>query len=127
MLRDYFYVADRRLPWEKQKTFYEILRSASSASPAELRLAFKLRELELRAEDAPKAAFSAAERAFNILANPELRACYESLLSNLAAPALLPYGGFGSIIVLGDRSRDGQTFFVRRIASFLPESRQRRF
>src|SRR6516164_2159835 len=29
--------------------------------------------------------------------------------------------------VLGDRSRDGQTFFVRRIASFVPESRQRRF
>src|SRR6516164_6071984 len=127
VLRDYFYVADRRLPWKKQKTFYEILRSASTASPAELRLAFKLRELELRAEDAPKAALSAAERAFNILANPELRVCYETLLSNPAAPALFPYGGFGSIIVLGDRSRDGQTFFVRRIASFLPESRQRRF
>src|SRR6516162_8715295 len=127
VLRDYFYVADRRLPWEKQKTFYEILRSASTASPAELRLAFKLRELVLCAENAPKAAHSAAERAFNILANPELRAFYESLLSNPAAPALFPYGGFGSIIVLGDRSRDGQTFFVRRIASFLPESRQRRF
>jgi hypothetical protein len=127
VLRDYFYVADRRLPWEKQKTFYDILRSASTASPAELRLAFRLRELELRAEGAPKAAFSAAERACNILANPELRACYESLLSNPAAPALFPYGGFGSIIVLGDRSRDGQTFFARRIASFLPESRQRRF
>ena len=81
----------------------------------------------MRAEDAPKAALSAAERAFNILANPELRVCYESLLSNPAAPALFPYGGFGSITVLGDRSRDGQTFFVRRIASFLPESRQRRF
>jgi hypothetical protein len=127
VLRDYFYVADRRLPWEKQKTFYEILRSSPSASPAELRLAFKLRELELRTEDASKAAFSAPERAFNILAHPELRLCYESLLSNPAAPALFPYGGFGSIIVLGDRSRDGQTFFVRRIASFLPESRQRRF
>ena len=128
VLRNYFYVADRRLPWEKQKTFYDILRSSSSASLAELRLAFKLRELELRAEDASKAAFSAAERAFNILAHPELRVCYEALLSNPgAAPVLFPYGGFGSIIVLGDRSRDGQTFFVRRIVSFLPESRQRRF
>jgi hypothetical protein len=26
VLRDYFYVADRRLPWEKQKTLYDILR-----------------------------------------------------------------------------------------------------
>src|SRR6516162_5518173 len=128
VLRNYFYVADRRLPWEKQKTFYDILRSSSSASLAELRLAFKLRELELGAEDASKAAFSAAERAFNILAHPELRACYDALLSNPgAAPVLFPYGGFGSITVLGDRSRDGQTFFVRRIESFLPESRQRRF
>jgi hypothetical protein len=127
VLRDYFYVAERRLPWEKQKTFYDILRSSSRASPAELRLAFRLRELELRAEDAAKAAFSAAERAFNILAHPELRACYEGLLSNPTAPALFPYGGFGSIIALGDRSRDGQTLFVRRIVSFLPESRQRRF
>jgi hypothetical protein len=128
VLRDYFYVADRRLPWEQQKTLYQILRSSPSASPAELRLAFKLRELELRAEDASKAAFSAAERAFNILAHPELRACYEALLSNPgASPVLFPYGGFGSIIVLGDRARDGQTFFVSRIVSFLPESRQRRF
>ena len=68
VLRDYFYAADRRLPWEKQKSFYEILRVPASASPAELRLAFKLRALELRAEGASKTAFSAAERAFNILA-----------------------------------------------------------
>src|SRR5215467_11481602 len=82
VLRDYFYVGDRRLPWEKQKTLYEILHSSRSASPAELRLAFKLRELELRGEDASKPALSAAERAFNILAHPELRACYDSLLTN---------------------------------------------
>lgn len=29
--------------------------------------------------------------------------------------------------MLGERSRDGQTFSVRRIVSFLPDSRQRRF
>src|SRR5439155_21179322 len=127
VLRDYFYVADRRIAWERQKTFYEVVRISTTASPAELRLAFKLRTMELRAENAPKAAFSAAERAFNMPANPELRACYDSLLSNHTAPVLFPYGGFGSIIVLGDRSRDGQTFLVRRIVSFLPESRQLHF
>jgi len=127
VLRDYFYVADRRLPWEKQKTLYDILRISPCASPAELRLAFKLREMELQAEDASRAAHSAAERAFNILAHPELQACYDGLLSDPTAPALFPYGGFGSIIVFGDRCRDGQTFFVRRVLSFLPETRQRRF
>jgi len=30
-------------------------------------------------------------------------------------------------VALGDRSRDGQTFFVRRIVSFAPETAQRRF
>jgi hypothetical protein len=127
VLRDHFFVADRRLPWQKQNTFHEILRVPLTASPAELRLAFKLRELELRAEGASKTAFAAAERAFNILACPELRACYESLLSNPLVPAQFPYGGFGSVVALGDRSRDGQTFFVRRIVSFAPETAQRRF
>jgi hypothetical protein len=127
VLRDHFYVADRRLPWDKQRTLYEILRIPASASPAELRLGFKLREAELHAEGAPKTDVAAAERAFNILACPELRSCYESLLSNPLAPVLFPYGGFGSVVALGDRSRDGQAFFVRRIVSFLPDSTQRRF
>ncbi len=128
VLRDYFYVADRRLPWEKQKCLFDILCIPPSASLAELRLAFRLRQLELRAAGAPKTDFSILERAFNILAQPELRACYETLLSNLSAvPVLFPYGGFGSIIVSGERSHDGQTFFVRRILSFIPEHRQRRF
>jgi len=64
------------------KSLYDILRAPPSSAPAELRLVFKLRELELRAEGAPKAAFSAAERAFNILGHPELRTCYENLLAN---------------------------------------------
>ena len=127
VLRDYFYVANRNQPWDRQNTLYETLRIPSTTSPAELRLAFKLRDLELRAEGAPKAGFFAMERAFNILAQPELRACYDELMCNSVAPVLFPYGGFGSIIVAGERSRDGQTFFVTRVLSFLPERRQRRF
>ena len=127
VLRDYFYVANRRQPWDWQVNLYESLRIPPTASPAELRLAFKLRELELHTECAPKASLFAMERAFNILAQPELRACYDELMANSSAPVLFPYGGFGSILVAGDRSRDGQTFFVARVLSFLPERRQRRF
>jgi hypothetical protein len=128
VLRDYFYAADRRLPWEKQKALFEILRIPLGASPAELRLAFRLGELELRAAGAPKRDFITLERSFNILAQPELRTCYETVLSNPSAvPVLFPYGGFGSIVVSGERSRDGETFFVRRIVCFVPEHRQRRF
>jgi hypothetical protein len=99
----------------------------NSTSLAELRLAFKLRQLELRAAGASKRDHGAVERAFNVLAQPELRACYESLLKDASAPALFPHGGFGSILVAGDRSRDGQTFVATGILSFLPERRDRCF
>ena len=56
-----------------------------------------------------------------------MRSCYDSLLRDSWAPALFPYGGFGSILVAGNRSRDGLTFFATQILSFLPERRERRF
>jgi len=49
-------------------------RSILKLSPAELRLAFKLRTLELNIAHAPAGDLRALNRAFNILAHPELRA-----------------------------------------------------
>lgn len=126
-LRDYFYVADRQSKWERQLNLYQVLRASPSAPPAELRLAFKLRDLELRASRAPKSECQAIERAFNILAQEELRACYDALLKDSLAPAVFPYGGFGSIRVVGERSRNGDVFFTKRILAFLPEQRHRHF
>jgi hypothetical protein len=125
-LRDHFYVGNRRRAWDRQPSLYELLRVNSNAAPAELRLAFTLRMLELRAANAPAGELRALERAFNILAHPELRACYNALLSDPASPALFPYSGFGSLLVAGDRSRDGTTFYASRILSFLPEQKPRR-
>ena len=119
-LRDYFYVGNRRRGWNRQPSFYEFLRVNPNVSPTELRLAFKLRTLELRTTHAPTGDLRALERAFNILANPELRACYDGLLNDPASPALFPHGGFGSLLVAGDISRDGSTFYASRILSFLP-------
>jgi len=126
-LRDYFYVADRRHDWNKQPALYEVLGVVSTAGPAELRLAFKIRQLELQKQAANKPALATLERAYNILAHPELRACYDASLKDPEAPALFPYGGFGSLLVSGDRSRDGQAFFSTRILAFRPETRQHRF
>ncbi len=126
-LRDYFYVADRQGKWERQRTLYQVLQASPSASPAELRLAFKLRDLELRASRALKSECRALERAFNILAQEELRACYDALLKDSLAPAVFPYGGFGSILVVGERSGKGDVFFTKRILAFLPEQRHRHF
>jgi hypothetical protein len=43
-----------------------------------------------------------AERAFNVLANPDLRRCYDELCVDEDAPPMFPYGGFGSILVAGN-------------------------
>ena len=126
-LRDYFYVANRRRTWDRQASFYELLRVNPKVSPTELRLAFKLRTLELHTARAPDGDIRAAERAFNILAHPELRACYDALLNDPSSPAVFPYGGFGSLVVAGDRSRDGSMFYVSRILSFLPEQKFKHF
>ena len=121
VLRDYFYVGSRHRAWEWQSSFYELLRVNPKVSATELRLAFKLRSLELRTAHAPTADFSALDRAFNILAQPELRACYDKLLADPSSATLFPYGGFGSLLVTGNLSRDGVTFYANQILAFLPE------
>lgn len=126
-VRDYFYVADRHRDWEKQRPLYEVVGMPPAAGPAELRLSFKIRQMELQAGGATPNAHRGLERAYNILAHPELRACYDALLRDPEAPALFPYAGFGSLLVSGDQSRDENTFFVNRILAFRPELRRRRF
>src|SRR6266478_5839222 len=95
--------------------------------PTELRLAFKLRVLELRTAHAPTADLRSLERAFNILARPGLRACYDTILDDPSSPPLFPCGGFGSLLVAGDVSRDGSTFYASRILSFLPDQKFKHF
>jgi hypothetical protein len=126
-LREYFYRLPQADTQAKGHNLYEILGVSSSAAPAEIRLAFKLRHLELTSTGAAHDEHVAAERAFNILGQPELRACYDMLLGDPEAPAVFPYGGFGSIVVSGERSREGNVFFANRIRAFLPEHRSRRF
>jgi hypothetical protein len=127
VVRDYFYATPTSQLGREQSNFYEVLRTNPAVSLAELRLAYRLRELELRTSGAAQSELAAAERAFNILAEPELRACYDALLRNPETPVLFPYGGFGSLLVEGERSRDRTTFFARRILAFSPDRCERRF
>src|SRR5664280_2924946 len=127
ILREYFYRVTPMADRVDRPTLYEILRIRASASPSELRVAFKLRDLELRTADLPHRERVVLERSFNIVGQPELRACYDALLADPEAPAIFPYGGFGSLLVAGEPSRDGQTFFARRILAFSPDLRRRRF
>jgi len=124
-LRGYFYGFPNAAESNPRPSLYEKLRIQATASPAELRVAFKLRTLELAGSS--RGDQIALERAFNILAQPELRACYDTLLADGEAAAVFPYGGFGSLLVAGERSREGSTFFANRILAFSPERRHRRF
>src|SRR3974390_1043861 len=127
VLREYFYRLPRAADRIDHPTLYEILRIPTSASPSELRVAFKLRDLELRTAGVAHRERVALERAFNMVGQPELRACYTPLLADPEAPAIFPYGGFGSLLVAGEPSRDGETFFACRILAFSPNLRRRRF
>src|SRR5271157_1990329 len=127
VLREYFYRLPRTAERVDHPTLYEVLRISASASPSELRVAFKLHDLELKSAGVSHGQRVALERAFNIVGQPELRACYDALLADPEAPAIFPYGGFGSLLVSGERSRDGRTFFARRILAFSPDLRRRRF
>ena len=127
VLREYFYRLPQAAARVDHPTLYEVLRIPSSASPSELRVAFKLRDLELRTAGVRQRERVALERAFNIVGQPELRACYDALLADPETPAIFPYGGFGSLLVAGEPSRDGETFFARRILAFSPDLRRRRF
>ena len=125
-LRDYFYAGSRNCAFDRQPSFYELLRCSPKASLTELRLAFRLRSLELRTASKSSRELATLERAFNIVGRPELRACYDALLADPAVPVFFPYGGFGCLLVAGETSRDGSTFFASRILTFLPQQKIQR-
>ena len=113
-VRDYFYFSNRSRPGCDQQTLYDLLRTVPSAGPVDLRLALKVRRLELQTDAASKDQLQAVERAFNLLARPDLRSCYQTLLRDPDAPALFPYGGFGALLVAGDSRQTGRPFSPRR-------------
>jgi curved DNA-binding protein CbpA len=126
VVRDYFYFFNRRSGEEKPRSLYQLLGVAPTATFADLRLAYRVRRLELAARDA-REELRSSERAFNLLSHPQLRSCYDALLRDPDAPALFPYGGFGQCLVAGEPAENGETFFVRRIFSYLPDQTQRAF
>jgi curved DNA-binding protein CbpA len=125
VIRDYFFAVNRGVFWPKQPTFYYLLRLPRDVTFKELRLAYRLRRMELQKENVPKTDFATLERAYNMLADPNIRAQYDSVLRDAATPVAFPYSGFGSLIVRGERSADSGVFFANQILAFLPERRHR--
>jgi len=109
----------------RSETLYSTLGVNSDCSPSSLRFAWRMRTAETTvAED--EALRRGCERAFNILANHDLRACYDSFLADDRAMLSFPYGGEGDILVAGDLSKDGSTFFAKAILSYKPTTSRRK-
>jgi hypothetical protein len=119
----YFYALDQG---KAPNRLYTILGVPETATPADLRTAWRLRQVEfaLRTTNPVERVWS--ERAFNILSHPDLRNCYETLRRDEDAPPVFPYGGFGSILVEGKLSANGEAFFADRILAYKPEMRSQR-
>lgn len=117
----YFYTAG-----DGASSLYDALRCSPYASLADLRFAWRLRNLELQGTPTSAIEAAKAERAFNLLADADLRRCYDDLRSDPNAPPLFPYGGFGTILVEGSLSADCATFFGSRIVAYRPSIEQRR-
>lgn len=126
-IRGYFFVVDREARWEQQPSFYSLLRLPSNASFRELRLAFRMRRVELKREGSPASEQAALERAYNILAHPELRGLYDELQKDPAVPLAFPYSGSGTLLVRGEPAKEGSVFFANRIVAFLPDRQRRTF
>jgi hypothetical protein len=117
-LRRYFYLLDGE---SRRPSLYEILGVSETASPSDLRLAWRVRSLECDVASPQSRDWAQIERAFNVLAHPDLRNCYDALRKDEDAPALFPYGGFGSILAEGHLSENGEAFFADRILAYKPE------
>lgn len=121
-VRRYFYLLDRDEP----QSLYSILSAPETAVLDQLRIAWRIRSLELRAADLEARCLPLVERAFNILAHTDLRRCYDELRRDDDVPPLFPFSGFGSILVEGNLSKDGEAFFADRILAYKPEMRSQK-
>lgn len=122
-IRRYFY----RFELDGQSSsLYKTLGVCEMASLTDLRLAWRVRSIETGLTHKRSEERAEIERAFNLLAHPDLRNCYDELLRDETAPPVFPYGGFGTIMVEGNPAKDGNVFFGKRILWYKPEISLRR-
>jgi hypothetical protein len=124
-IRDYFFAANRKASWQSQPSFYYLLHLPADVPFKELRLGYRIRRMELMKENASQTELATIERAYNMLADPDLRGLYDAVRKDPTIPVPFPYSGFGALLVQGERPQDGNVFFADRILAFLPQRRRR--
>lgn len=104
---------------------YEVLAVDRYASVAELRLSWRVKTVAARLSSTVHLK-AKVERAFNLLANSEVRAAYDGWLQDEDNPLPFPYAASGDCVVAGRLSKDGETFFADSILAFKPNVQPKR-
>jgi hypothetical protein len=118
-IRSYFFGFDDLD--DRIETLYEVLHVDQKVTTSDLRIAWRLRRAELSIGKCTISQKRRTERAFNILALPELRNFYDQLLKHKDAAPLFPFGGVGRLLLEGHFLGSDREFIGRRILDFSPE------
>ncbi len=121
-VRRHFYPG---LGGDGRDSLYEILSVDETSNLGGLRLAWRVKTVAARLSGAVDIKVK-AERAFNLLANPEVRSAYGASLHDDEAPLPFPFGAAGDCVVAGRLSKDGGTFFADAILAFKPNVEPKR-
>ena len=104
---------------------YSVLRAEPYASTSDLRLAWRLHGVSSAVTN-DNSHRGQAERAFNVLANPDVRPRYDAFLTDPDFMLPFPYGGCGQVLVSGNLSKDESTFFADSILAFKPQMQSKK-
>lgn len=118
----YFYQPHGRAEGEN---LYALLGAAKDAPTSDLRLAWRLHGVSSAVAN-DNSRRSQTERAFNVLAHPDLRPKYDAFLTDADSMLPFPYGGCGEILVSGHLSKDETTFFADSILAFKPQMQSKK-
>ena len=124
-IRDYFFAPDRSAPWAEQPSWYEVLGVRKNSTPAEIRLAYRVRMLELRAKggETNRSIRAQLARGLQILLDPGLSRTYVVLLENQEANIAFPPWTTGVVRATGQKK--GDLFLVNELVSFFPRTEER--
>ena len=124
-IRDYFFAPDRSIRWQEQLSWFDVLGARETSTPAELRLAYRVRALELKAGSSQTAGLTQAQlaRGLQILIDPELRRDYLALRNDANHLVSFPPWTMGCLLASGEKR--GDLFVVHDLLRFVPHTEGR--
>lgn len=124
-IRDYFFAPDRYVQWAEQASWFAVLGVRKNSTPAEIRLAYRVRMLELKTNDGETNRSLQAQlaRGLQILLDPDLRRDYLLLLEDPDASVAFPPWTIGVLSATGQKKHE--LFLVNELLSFFPRTEER--